>query len=85
MEQAFARPSHSLAEIPSRLPPIDKKNPCLAIDEMTRTMLYEAAIAIPTRIHKSSNWRLMKSKELMRAASAVASAVAVLLHKTWIE
>jgi transposase len=52
---------------------------------MTRTMLYEAAIAIRTRIHKSSNWRLMKSKELMRAASAVASAVAVLLHKTWIE
>lgn len=58
-------------------------------DEMTRTMLYEAAIAILTRIPKTFKlrlWglRLMKKKGLKRAATAVARALAVLLHKIWI-
>ncbi len=57
-------------------------------DEMTRTMLYEAAIAILTRIPKNFKlrlWglRLMKKKGLKRAATAVARALAVLLHKIW--
>lgn len=51
-------------------------------------MLYEAAIAIPTRIHKNFKlrlWgpRLARKKGLKRAATAVARALAVLLHKIW--
>lgn len=57
-------------------------------DDMTRSMLYEAAIAILTRIPKSFKlrlWghRLMKKKGLKKAATAVARALAVLLHRIW--
>ncbi|MBB2157938.1 IS110 family transposase [Gluconacetobacter diazotrophicus] len=57
-------------------------------DEMTRAMLYEAAIAILTRIPKSFKlrlWglRLVKKKGLKKAATAVARALAVLLHRIW--
>ncbi|MGR4932440.1 transposase [Bradyrhizobium sp. CAR08] len=57
-------------------------------DELTRAMLYEAAIAILTRIPKTFKlrlWgvRLARKKGLMRAATAVARAFAVLLHKIW--
>lgn len=59
-------------------------------DELTRAMLYEAAIAIPTRIRRSFKlrlWglRLAKKKGLKRAATAVARALAVLLHKIWVD
>ena len=59
-------------------------------DELTRAMLYEAAIAILTRIPKSFKlrlWglRLMKRKGLKRAATAVARALAVLLHRIWVD
>ncbi|OSJ36079.1 hypothetical protein BSZ19_06110 [Bradyrhizobium japonicum] len=58
-------------------------------DELTWAMLYEAAIAILTRIPKSFKlrlWglRLARKKGLKRAASAMARALAVLLHKIWI-
>ncbi|MET4751163.1 transposase [Bradyrhizobium sp. RT11b] len=57
-------------------------------DELTRAMLYEAAIAILTRIPKNFKlrlWglRLARKKGLKRAATAVARALAVLLHKIW--
>jgi len=55
-------------------------------DELTRAMLYEAAIAILTRINfKLRLWglRLARKKGLKRAATAVARALAVLLHKIW--
>lgn len=57
-------------------------------DAMTRAMLYEAAIAILTRIprrFKLRLWglRLVKKKGLKRAATAVARALAVLLHRIW--
>ncbi|MGY3403982.1 hypothetical protein ACVWZV_000095 [Bradyrhizobium sp. GM5.1] len=53
-------------------------------------MLYEAAIAILTRIPKNFKlrlWelRLARKKGLKRAATAVARALAVLLHKIWID
>jgi transposase len=59
-------------------------------DDMTRSMLYEAAIAILTRIPKNFKlrlWglRLAKKKGLKRAATAVARALAVLLHKIWVD
>ena len=59
-------------------------------DEMTRTMLYEAAIAILTRIPRNFKlrlWglRLMKKRGLKRAATAVARKLAVLLHKVWVD
>ncbi|OSI74454.1 IS110 family transposase [Bradyrhizobium canariense] len=59
-------------------------------DELTRAMLYEAAIAILTRIPKNFKlrlWglRLARKKGLKRAATAVARALAVLLHKIWID
>ncbi|MFG1193468.1 transposase, partial [Xanthobacter flavus] len=59
-------------------------------DEATRAMLYEAAIAILTRIPKSFKlrlWglRLMKKKGLKKAATAVARALSVLLHKIWVD
>ena len=59
-------------------------------DEMTRAMLYEAAIAILTRIPRNFKlrlWglRLAKKKGLKRAATAVARALAVLLHKIWVD
>jgi transposase len=59
-------------------------------DDMTRSMLYEAAIAILTRISKSFKLRLwglklMKKKGLKKAATAVARALAVLLHKIWVD
>lgn len=59
-------------------------------DDMTRSMLYEAAIAILTRIPKSFKLRLwglklMKKKGLKKAATAVARALAVLLHKIWVD
>lgn len=58
-------------------------------DDMTRSMLYEAAIAILTRIPKKYKLRLWglrlgKRKGLKRAATAVARALAVLLHKIWV-
>lgn len=58
-------------------------------DELTRAMLYEAAIAILTRIPKNFElrlWglRLARKNGLKRAATAVARALAVLLHKIWI-
>jgi transposase len=58
-------------------------------DDMTRSMLYEAAIAILTRIPKRFKlkiWgeRLMKKRGLKRAATAVARKLAVLLHKVWV-
>lgn len=57
-------------------------------DELTRAMLYEAAIAILMRIPKNFKlrlWglRLARKKGLKRAATAVARALAVLLHKIW--
>ncbi|MET4483575.1 transposase [Bradyrhizobium sp. F1.13.3] len=57
-------------------------------DELTRAMLYEAAIALFTRIPKNLKlrlWglRLARKKVLKRAATAVARARAVLLHKIW--
>ena len=57
---------------------------------MTRTMLYEAAIAILTRIPRNFKlrlWglRLMKKRGLKRAATAVARKLAVLLHKVWVD
>ncbi|MGY4509613.1 transposase [Bradyrhizobium sp. USDA 3650] len=57
-------------------------------DELTRAMLYEAAIALLTRIPKNFKlrlWglRLARKKVLKRAATAVARALAVLLHKIW--
>ena len=57
-------------------------------DAMTRSMLYEAAIAILTRIprrFKLRLWglRLVKKKGVKRAATAVARALAVLLHRIW--
>lgn len=53
-------------------------------------MLYEAAIAILTRIRRAFKlrlWglRLMKKKGLKRAATAVARSLAVLLHKIWVD
>ena len=53
-------------------------------------MLYEAAIAILTRIPKNFKlrlWglRLVKKKGLKKAATAVARALAVLLHKIWVD
>ncbi|MGY3371814.1 hypothetical protein ACVWZL_008939 [Bradyrhizobium sp. GM2.4] len=59
-------------------------------DELTRAMLYEAAIAILTRIPKNFKlrlWglRLARKKGLKRAATAVARALAVLPHKIWID
>ncbi|MBM7487746.1 transposase [Bradyrhizobium sp. USDA 3686] len=59
-------------------------------DELTRAMLYEAAIALLTRIPKNFKlrlWglRLARKKGLKRAATAVARALAVLLHKIWID
>ncbi|TWB14223.1 transposase [Nitrospirillum amazonense] len=59
-------------------------------DDLTRAMLYEAAIAILTRIPKSFKlrlWglRLLKKKGLKKAATAVARALAVLLHKIWVD
>ncbi|MCK1325388.1 IS110 family transposase [Bradyrhizobium sp. 156] len=59
-------------------------------DELTRAMLYEAAIAILTRIPKHfklrlGGLRLARKKGLKRAATAVARALAVLLHKIWID
>ena len=59
-------------------------------DELTRAMLYEAAIAILTRIPKNFKlrlWglRLARKKGLKRAATAVARALAVLLHKIWVD
>lgn len=59
-------------------------------DEMTRAMLYEAAIAILTRIPKNFKLRqwglkLLKKKGLKKAATAVARALAVLLHKIWVD
>ncbi|MET4278927.1 MULTISPECIES: IS110 family transposase [unclassified Bradyrhizobium] len=59
-------------------------------DELTRAMLHEAAIAILTRIPKNFKlrlWglRLARKKGLKRAATAVARAPAVLLHKIWID
>ncbi|WP_246208296.1 transposase [Bradyrhizobium rifense] len=57
-------------------------------DELTRAMLYEAAIAILTRIPKNFKlrlWdvRLARKNGLMRAATAVARALAVQPHKIW--
>ncbi|MET4043821.1 transposase [Bradyrhizobium sp. RT6a] len=57
-------------------------------DELTRAMLYEAAMAILARIptnFKLRLWglRLARMKDLKRAATAVARALAVLLHKIW--
>jgi transposase len=57
-------------------------------DDMTRSMLYEAAIAILTRIPKNFKlrlWglRLVKKKGLKKAATAVARALAMLLHRIW--
>ncbi|WIG53945.1 MAG: Mobile element protein [Afipia sp.] len=57
-------------------------------DDMMRAMLYEAAIAILTRIPKNFKlrlWglRLARKKGLKRAATAVARALAVLMHKIW--
>lgn len=57
-------------------------------DELTRVMLYEAAIAILTRIPKNFELRLWdvqlaRKNGPMRAATAVARAFAVLLHKIW--
>ncbi|MCS3765586.1 transposase [Bradyrhizobium centrosematis] len=57
-------------------------------DELTRAMPYEAAIAILPRIPKNFKlrlWglRLARKKGLKRAATAVARALAVLLHKIW--
>lgn len=51
-------------------------------------MLYEAVIAILTRIHKNFKlrlWglRLVRKKGLKRAATTVARALAALLHKIW--
>lgn len=59
-------------------------------DEMTRAMLYEAAIAILTRIPKNFKLRLwglklLKKKGLKKASTAVARALAVLLHKIWVD
>lgn len=59
-------------------------------DEMTRATLYEAAIAVLTRIprrFKLRLWglRLLKQKGLKRAATAVARALGVLLHKIWVD
>jgi len=59
-------------------------------DDMTRAMLYEAAIAILTRIPKNFKLRLwglklLKKKGLKKAATAVARALAVLLHKIWVD
>ncbi|MDH2347731.1 transposase [Bradyrhizobium sp. SSUT77] len=56
--------------------------------ELTRAILYEAAIVILTRIPKNFKLRLRvprlaKKKDLKRAATAVARALAVLLHKIW--
>lgn len=55
-------------------------------DAMTRSMLYEAAIAILTRLLRRSKLQLWglplaKKKRLERAATAVARALAVLLHR----
>lgn len=57
-------------------------------DELTRAMLYEAAIAILTRMDKNFRlrlWdlRLARKKCLKRAVTAVACALGVLLHKIW--
>ncbi|WP_368508701.1 transposase [Bradyrhizobium lupini] len=57
-------------------------------DELTRAMLYEAAIAILTRIPKTFKlrlWdvRLARKNDLMRAAIPVTRALAVLLRKFW--
>ncbi|MET4391511.1 transposase [Bradyrhizobium sp. F1.4.3] len=59
-------------------------------DELTRALLYEAAIALLTRIPKDFKlrlWglRLARKKDLKRAATAVARALAVLLHRIWID
>lgn len=59
-------------------------------DEMTRSMLYEAAIAVLTRIprrFKLRLWglRLLKQKGLKRAATAVARKLGVLLHRIWVD
>ncbi|MGY4372690.1 transposase [Bradyrhizobium sp. i1.3.6] len=59
-------------------------------DELTRAMLYKAAIAILTRIPKNFKlrlWglRLARMKGLKRAATTVARALAVLLHKIGID
>ncbi|WP_369726326.1 transposase [Bradyrhizobium sp. LLZ17] len=59
-------------------------------DELTRAMLYEAPIAILTRIPKNFKlrlWglRLARKKGLKRAATAVARALAMLLHTIWID
>ncbi|MET4518957.1 transposase [Bradyrhizobium sp. I1.7.5] len=59
-------------------------------DDLTRAMLYEVAIAILTRVPKNFKlrlWglRLARKKGLKLAATAVARALAVLLHKIWID
>lgn len=59
-------------------------------DELTRTMLYEAAMAVLTRIPRQSrlrSWglRLVKRRGLKRAATAVARAIGVLLHRIWVD
>ncbi|WP_425364305.1 transposase [Bradyrhizobium barranii] len=59
-------------------------------DELTRAMLYEAAIAILTRIPKNFKLRLRglrpaRKKGLKCAATAVARALTMLLHKIWID
>lgn len=59
-------------------------------DELTRTMLYEAAIAVLTRIARPSRLRswglkLVKRRGLKRAATAVARSIGVLLHRIWVD
>ncbi|MCC8947808.1 IS110 family transposase [Bradyrhizobium sp. Arg62] len=57
-------------------------------DELTRAMLYEAAIAILTGVSKNfklrlGGLRLARKKGLKRAATAVARALVLLLRKIW--
>ncbi|MET4236031.1 transposase [Bradyrhizobium sp. LA6.10] len=57
-------------------------------DELTRALLYEAAIAVLTRSPTNFKLRLWglrpaRMKGLKRAATRVARALAVLLHKIW--
>lgn len=59
-------------------------------DELTRTMLYEAAMAVLTRIPRQSRLRswglkLVKRRGLKRAATAVARSISVLLHRIWVD
>lgn len=59
-------------------------------DSLTRAMLFEAAVAVLTRIPRQSKLRswglkLVKKRGLKRAATAVARSIGVLLHRIWVD